>query len=181
MVLPNESVQGILPQIFSGVNNPLWFYELFFVQGQRPRRSNIVIRIRSPDTLKFIQIEWCFVPGVDQTVDDSVAGVETPLIESDNSIYTILIRLPPPSTAATESTGASSPNNSRRSRSASKSSRQAVSCSNNGSKLSSRSFEGNLSEVAASAGDCGRIQVRQLLTHLKSYLNTFGISTLLRS
>jgi len=96
--------------------------------------------------------------GVDQTVDDSVAGVETPLIESDNSIYTILIRLPPPSTAATESTGASSSNNSRRSRSASKSSRQAVSCSN-GSKLSSRSFEGNLSEVAASAGDCGRIQL----------------------
>ena len=115
---------------------------------------------------------------MDQTVDDSVAGVETPLIESDNSIYTILIRLPPPSTAATESTGASSSNNSRRSRSASKSSRQAVSCSNNGSKLSSRSFEGNLSEVAASAGDCGRIQVRQLLTHLKSYLNTFGIFTL---
>ena len=105
-------------------------------------------------------------------MDDSVAGVETPLIESDNSIYTILIRLPPPSTAATESTGASSSNNSRRSRSASKSSRQAVSCSN-GSKLSSRSFEGNLSEVAASAGDCGRIQVRQLLSHLKSYLNTF--------
>ena len=106
-------------------------------------------------------------------MDDSVAGVETPLIESDNSIYTILIRLPPPSAAATESTGASSSNNSRRSRSASKSSRQAVSCSNNGSKLSSRSFEGNLSEVAATAGDCGRIQVRQLLTHLKSYLNTF--------